>query len=124
MARFESARIALGKLRQKYGGNFHANFGDHELGKLSVVGHRGGMRIASWHRAVNDLDLKPFWTRSCGAYTLMGIVSSLVALPVFEPDMLPEERAEWEKLARGSSGSDSRRLWRAAAGAKSDSFLP
>ena len=95
---FESAQIALGKLRQKYGENFHANFGDHELGKLSVVGHRGGMRIASWHRAVNDLDLKPFWTRSFGAYTLMGIVSSLVALPVFEADVLPAERAEWESL--------------------------
>jgi hypothetical protein len=94
----ESARIALGKLRKKYGGNFHANFGDHELGKMSFLGRRGGMRIASWNRAINELDLKPFWTRPLGAYTLVGMVSSLVALPVFEPDMLPEERAGWEKL--------------------------
>ena len=95
---FESAQIALGKLRCKYNDNLHANFGDHELGKMSFAGRRGGMRLASWRRAVNELDLRPFWTRSLGAYTLMGIVSSLVALPVFEPDALPEELAGWEKL--------------------------
>jgi hypothetical protein len=95
---FESARIALGKLRARYGANFQANFGDHELGKLSFLGRRGGMRLASWQRAISELDLKPFWTRSFGGYRLMGIVSSLVALPVFAPDILPEERAGWETL--------------------------
>jgi hypothetical protein len=29
---------------------------------------------------------------------LLGVASSLVALPVFEPDCLPEERVEWERL--------------------------
>jgi len=65
---------------------------------MSFLGRRGGMRLSSWHRAVNDLELKPFWTRRCGAYLLMGIVSSLVALPVFAPDILPEERVGWEQL--------------------------
>lgn len=95
---FESAQIALGKLRHKYNDKFHAVFGDHELGKMSFAGRRGGMRISSWHRAVNELELRPFWTRNLGAYTLMGIVSSLVALPVFEPDALPEELTGWRRL--------------------------
>ena len=97
-AALESARLCLDKLRSKYGPGFQANFGDHELGKLSFLRRRGGMRIASWRRAICELGLEPFWTRSNGAYLLMGVVSSLLALPVFEADMLPEERGEWVKL--------------------------
>jgi len=33
---------------------FRATFGDHELGKLSFFGGRGGLRLASWHRARQD----------------------------------------------------------------------
>ncbi len=94
----QSARECLGRLRARFGGGFRANFGDHELGKFSLVGAQGGMRLASYHRAQRELGLEPFWKLELGRYVLMGVVSSLVALPVFEPETLPEERAEWGRL--------------------------
>jgi len=94
----QSAKECLVKLRGKFGATLHANFGDHELGKLSFVGGLGGMRLASYHRARQELELEPFWRVELGGYVLIGLVSSLVALPVFEPDTLPDERAEWERL--------------------------
>jgi hypothetical protein len=96
-AAFASVRECLGKLRQQFGPNLRANYGDHELGKVTFGG-RGGMRLASWRRAREELGLQPFWQVTFGNYVLMGVVSSLVALPVFESDTLPEERAKWEAL--------------------------
>jgi hypothetical protein len=90
----------LQKLRQRFGDRLMAIYGDHELGKLSLFGDRGGMRLASWHRAQRDLGLRPCWSLGIGNYVLLGIVSSLVALPVFEADTLPAEREEWERLRR------------------------
>ena len=94
----QSTRECLGKLRQKFGRNLRTNFGDHELGKISFFGGRGGMRLASWRRATQELAMEPFWRIELGHYVLMGLVSSLVALPVFQPDTLPAEWPEWEKL--------------------------
>jgi hypothetical protein len=93
-----SARECLGKLRQRFGSGFRAVYGDHELGKLSFFGGRGGMRLESWRRAQTELGLPPFWQLTAGNYVLMGVVSSLVALPIFEPDTRPDERAEWHRL--------------------------
>ena len=97
-AAYESARECLGKLRRKFGVNLRAIYGDHELGKTTMFGGNGGMRLASWRRAQEELGLPPFWRLEIGQYVLMGVVSSLVALPVFEADMLPAERPEWERL--------------------------
>jgi len=97
-AALQSAAECLGKLRGKFGDRLRLNFGDHELGKLSVFGARGGMRLESWRRATNELGLQPFWRLELGNYVLLGVVSSLIALPVFVPDMLAEERVGWEKL--------------------------
>ena len=94
----QSVREGLGKLRQKFGARLHANFGDHELGKISFFGGQGGMRLSSFHRAQTDLGLQPFWQFDLGRYVLIGLVSSLVALPVFEPDTLVVERADWAQL--------------------------
>jgi len=94
----QSARECLALLRERFGPNLRATIGDHELGKLSFFGRRGGMRLASWRRATGELGLLPFWQKSLGNYVLMGLVSSLVALPMFQADMLPEERPEWERL--------------------------
>src|SRR5205823_12960223 len=76
---------------------FRATFGDHELGKLSFFGGRGGLRLASWQRA-QDLALEPFWQLPLGKYLLLSIASPLVALPVYISETLPAERAEWERL--------------------------
>jgi hypothetical protein len=97
-AAFQSARECLERLRSAFGNRLQLNFGDHELGKLSFFGERGGMRLASWDRAREQLGLQPFWRRDLGNYVLLGVVSSLLALPIFEPDILPEERSRWEAL--------------------------
>jgi len=94
----ESALECLGKLRDKFPGQLQLNVGDHELGKKSFVGGHGGMRLESWRRLRADLGLPGFWRIEFGRYVLIGVVSSLVALPIYEADTLPEERAEWEKL--------------------------
>lgn len=94
----QSAEECLGKLRGQFGDKLIAGFGDHELGKLPLFGTRGGMRLASWRRALDELGLRAFWKIELGNYVLLGVVSSLVALPVFEPDLLPAERSAWEKL--------------------------
>jgi hypothetical protein len=57
----ESARECLGKLRARFGGKLRANFGDHELGKLRLLGKRGGLRLRSWQRGCEELGLEPFW---------------------------------------------------------------
>ena len=94
----QSAQECLGKLRRQFGDKLIAGFGDHELGKLPLFGMRGGMRLASWRSGVDELGLRAFWKLELGNYVLLGVVSSLVALPVFAPDVLPEERSAWEKL--------------------------
>ena len=96
-----SAEECLGKLRRRFGANFEANFGDHEIGKKMLGGERGGPRWASFQRAQSELGLKPFWTVTLGKYVLMGIVSTLAAWPVYQSESLPEERADWAQ-ARAS----------------------
>jgi hypothetical protein len=95
---FASAEECLGKLRGKFQGRFHATIGDHELGKLNLFGNQGGIRLHSWERSINGLNLAPFWKIELGAYVLMGVTSSVVAGPVFAMDMLPGERSEWQRL--------------------------
>jgi hypothetical protein len=104
----QSAQECLGKLRATFGDKLIAGFGDHDLGKLSLFGARGGMRLASWRRAIDELGLRPFWKLELGNYVLLGVVSSLIALPVFAPDVLPEERSEWKPFARSTSRKSAR----------------
>lgn len=95
---FQSAQECLGKLRARFGDRAHFIFGDHEIGKLSLIGGNGGMRLASWSRATESLGIKPFWQLVIGKYVLMGVASPLIALPANQPDALPEEWTEWLKL--------------------------
>lgn len=94
----QSGRECLGKLREKFGAKFRPVIGDHELGKFSLIGRHGGLRLTSWNRTTNDLGIPPFWTFTIGNYVLVGVTSTVVALPVFEPEILPEERMEWQRL--------------------------
>src|SRR5436190_5788791 len=95
-AAFESARQCLTKLRDRFGPKLQCVIGDHELGKVSLFGGRGGFRLASWRRATTDLALQPFWKIELGDYLLMGVTSSLLAFPVYEPEALAGERPDWE----------------------------
>lgn len=99
-AAFASVRACLGKLRGQFGDQMAVTYGDHELGKVSLVGGCGGLRLASWRRLRGELELPPCWQREIGRYILLGVVSSLIALPVFEPETVPAERAEWHALRR------------------------
>ena len=94
----ESARECLSKVRSRFGERMLAIMGDHELGKFSLVGSRGGMRCASYERARQELGLNGFWQLRLGRYVLIGVASSIVALPAFEAEIIPAERASWEEL--------------------------
>jgi hypothetical protein len=97
-AAMESAQACIGPLREKFSERLRLNFGDHELGKLRLMGTRGGLRLRSWQRAIEELGVSPFWRIELGNYVLLNCTSTLLALPVFAHDMLPEERGAWEKL--------------------------
>jgi hypothetical protein len=94
----ESVQLCLGKLRSRFGGKFHAILGDHELGKVSLLGDRGGLRLKSWQCATGECGLQPFWRVELGNFILLGITSTLVALPVFLSEAPEDERTEWERL--------------------------
>lgn len=97
-AAFESAQECVAKLRRQYGDRLRLSFGDHEIGKLRLIGTRGGMRLQSWQRGVEQLGIAPFWKMEVGHHLLMSCTSTLLALPVFAADVLAEERMEWERL--------------------------
>lgn len=97
-AALESARLALDRLRQAYGPRLLATIGDHELGKQSLFGGVGGLRLESWHRCQRELGMESVWRRDFGPWVLIGIASSPVALPVFEPELLPGERSGWKEV--------------------------
>ncbi len=42
--------------------------------------------------------MEPFWQRTIGRYVLMGVMSSLVAWPVYGLEALASELPAWEKL--------------------------
>jgi hypothetical protein len=54
--------------------------------------------LESWRCVREDLELPGLWKLEIGRYVLLGIVSSLVALPVYAPDALQNELSEWKKL--------------------------
>lgn len=96
----ESAEICLSQLSRRYGQNFQPVFGDHELGKITLCGGKGGLRLASWEVSRNRLGLEPIWTQRIGKYVLIGITSSLAAMQVYQHEALPEERAQWLEIAK------------------------
>jgi hypothetical protein len=93
----QSAQECLGKLRAKFGDRTRFIMGDHELGKQGLFG-TGEMHLASWRAATETLGLQPFWQLTLGRYTLMGLTSSVIALPAHQPDTLPAEWPEWLRL--------------------------
>ncbi len=93
----QSAQECLGKLRAKFGDRARFILGDHELGKRALFGF-GEMHLASWQVATKTFGLSPLWQLAVGRYTLLGITSSLIALPTHQPDTLPEEWPEWLRL--------------------------
>jgi hypothetical protein len=99
-ASLESARICLDKLRRRFGDALCATIGDHELGKNGFAVECGGMRLESFHLARESLGLKPVWRTDLGAYSVIGVTSSLLALSLYEAELRVDEAGEWRRLAR------------------------
>lgn len=97
-AAFESAQLCLDRLRAAFGPRLLTIMGDHELGKISLLGERGGVRRLGYDRSTRELGIPRFWRREIGRHVLLGVTSSVIALPVFQPDALAEEWAGWECL--------------------------
>lgn len=97
-AAFESTRLCLARLRSRFPDRLRLTIGDHEIGKKMLAADAGGLRLASFRRAQQELSLEPFWQLELGRYVLIGITSTLVALPVFEGEALAGELPEWREL--------------------------
>jgi hypothetical protein len=97
-AALQSAQECLGKLRSAFGERLRTVIGDHELGKVSLGGGVGGLRLGSWHRCVGELRLEPFWQEDLGSHVCAGVTSTLLALPVYEGEMLANEQPDWQRL--------------------------
>ncbi|MCC6231479.1 MAG: metallophosphoesterase [Verrucomicrobiales bacterium] len=97
-AAFASARECLGKLRAAFGTRLLATLGDHELGKMSLFGGVGGPRWASWERCVHDLGFQPLWRHDTASHVLVGVTSSVIALPSFQRELIDSERDAWSAL--------------------------
>jgi hypothetical protein len=95
---FQSAAECLHKLRAAFAGRLLTVIGDHELGKMMLGQKEGGLRLASYARAAGELALEPFWQTRVGNYVLLGVTSTLLALPLYEAEALPQEVAEWRLL--------------------------
>ena len=93
-----SAAICLEKLRRAFKDRILEIMGDHEFGKMSLFGGVGGPRIESWKRCTEDLALATLWKLDLGSHTLLGVTSSLLALPMFEREMIPAESADWRRI--------------------------
>lgn len=99
-AALASAEICLGKLRNRFAQRLHLTYGDHELGKKSLVGGVGGLRLESFHRCRDRLEMKPFWRLERGAYVLLGVTSTLLALEPMLPEGLTHEHDHWHALRK------------------------
>lgn len=96
----QSAKESLGALRARFPGKVLAVFGDHELGKTSLVGGKGGMRLKSLELAQSALGLEPLWTKRFESYVLVGVTSSMVAMPIYIRETLEKEQQQWWELSR------------------------
>ncbi len=95
---FLSAQICIQRLRESFGDKFIGIIGDHDLGKKSMFGGFGGMRLASWDRCIHELGLRSFFRLDLGLYILIGMNSTLIGLPEFIPDCPQEEIEKWNQL--------------------------
>ena len=97
-ASHESAAECISQIRAAAPGRTLLNIGDHDLGKKSLFGGEGGLRIKSLERMTQSLGVPLVWNREIGPRVMIGIASSVAALPVFEEEILPEEKASWNEV--------------------------
>ena len=97
-AAMQSASICLNRLRNHFGDRFRGLIGDHDLGKQSLSGRVGGMRLESWQRCCGPLQLESVLHQPVGKVHLVGMNSSLLTLPACWMDFEADQRAAWLAL--------------------------
>ena len=118
----QSAKECLGKLQAKFGPRFRPTMGDHELGKMSLLESRGGIRLESLRRA-RELGIEPLWRLDLGNRVLLGVTSTLIALPLFEGGHAARGTRRMASLAGGTSRAHSGNVERIKTLAATDAFL-
>lgn len=98
-AAMESAQLCVGALRNAFGGRLRLTAGDHEFGKKSLFGGAGGLRFASYERTTKGLEIPPVWSERIGGKLVLGVTSTLAALPVLEGEAPSGELALWRQAA-------------------------
>ncbi len=96
-ASFESAKMCLDRLRAQYGHRLLCTIGDHDLGKKSLFGGVGGPRYRSLERMEEELGVPRIWRMEIGRYLLIGLASTVAAVPLFEHEIPSEELALWNR---------------------------
>lgn len=97
-AAYESTCLCIDKLKSRFGNKVKITFGDHDIGKTSLVGGIGGPRLRSWYLLTEEMGLEDLWIEYLGQTAIIGIASTIVALPVFIPEILKEELPQWIEL--------------------------
>lgn len=69
--------------------------GDHELGKTSMIGKKGGPRYKSVENWTEELNKPLGWSDHWHHWKLISVCSTLVGMPVFEAEILPTEKSLW-----------------------------
>jgi len=92
-----SAAECLGKLRERFNSQLRTTIGDHEFGKRSLGSGAGGMKLASLHATREVLQLPTSWRMEAGHYVIIGMTSSLAAVPSLAGDQSVEEQVGWQE---------------------------
>ena len=74
------------------------------------------MALANWPLVTQGLGIEPFWRVQFEKYVLLGITSSLVALPLYRAESSAADAAGWDQLSETHLGN----IRAAFAGLKSD----
>lgn len=96
----ESAAACVDRLRSAFGHRLRLTVGDHDLGKHSLFGGKGGPRLESWRRLGPRLGIEPVWRHDLGRVSLVGVPSTPLALETFRSELLPAESVGWEAVRR------------------------
>ena len=97
-AAFESASECLGKLRARFGSQLLVTLGDHELGKLSLAGHRGGCAWGVGAAPPANSAWPPFGGSTSAATPCWASSHPCSACPGSNLTCCLRKRPEWERL--------------------------
>jgi len=92
-----SAAECLGKLRERFNSQLRTTIGDHEFGKRSMGSGAGGMKLASLYATRETLMLPTSWRMELGRHVIVGMTSSLAAVPSLAGDQSADEQADWQE---------------------------